>query len=149
MVKHHQTTWSTQVVVVLFVNPPAPACQGPPGCVASFQSAYPLHSCCILFHNPYILNLKFSCLVSPLPPRPQKPSPKPWGARVALLFRHAGPPKPTTTTTTTTTTTIITITNTIITNEKKSEKNHKKQTCFRLRRDCQIQKLLEKSRYMH
>ena len=43
---------------------------------------------------PYILNLLFSCLVSPLPPRPQKPPPKPRRARIPLLFRLTGPPKP-------------------------------------------------------
>jgi hypothetical protein len=43
---------------------------------------------------PYILNLLFSCLVSPLPPKPEKPLRKPRGSCIPLFFKPTGLPKP-------------------------------------------------------
>jgi hypothetical protein len=60
--------------------------------VRMFMYAYVYNSTVNLSTYPHILNIMFSCRVSPLPPRPQKPLPKPWGACVALCVRPTGTP---------------------------------------------------------
>jgi hypothetical protein len=85
-------------------------CQVMPTSKAPFHLAQPTqshHSCCWLHRTidslvsilhiplctyPHILNLLFSCLVSPLPPRLPEPLSKPRRARLALLCWPTGPP---------------------------------------------------------
>jgi hypothetical protein len=92
-------------------NPPAPACQGPPGCEASSMSFF--HYFCFICSFCILLNLLSHTfplshiaidlqsgnpisqrLFTPLPPRAQKQVSNAWSVQVPLAFKSPGPPNP-------------------------------------------------------
>jgi hypothetical protein len=72
------------------LSPPAPACQGPPGCGASFQSLNPLHSCCILIHISICPQSDVHLSVHPLDPK--KPCQNPWAPVLPYFLGPQDPP---------------------------------------------------------
>jgi hypothetical protein len=106
--------WKCDIIkipIFLSENPPAPACQGPPGCGASSISFF--YYCCFhsfihillsLLSHTFLLSHKAidpqsespinQRLFTPLPPRLKKQEPYAPGPRIPLFFRSTGPPNP-------------------------------------------------------